>query len=62
MLDGLYINVSVKFDCLREIPDNRSAEDALNNSRKNADTRPYKTDGLDQKTACVNRREKPAPP
>ena len=29
MFDGLYINISVKFDCLRKVPDNRSAEDAL---------------------------------
>ena len=60
MLDRLYIDVTVKLYCLCNVPYDRTAEDTLDNARKNADTRPYKTNCLDQKTSCINCRKKPA--
>ena len=60
MFDRLYIDVTVKFYCLCNVPYDRTAEDTLDNARENADARPYKTDCLDEKTSYINRTEEPA--
>ena len=60
MFDRLYIDVTVKFYCLCNVPYDRAAEDTLDNARENADARPYKTDCLDEKTSYINRTEEPA--